>query len=286
MFKKLFSKCIKIIRGNLISFYLKILLSLRSINLKLVYRIWFIGINEAHPIYNIFYPRIIQNYLVQIKDQIIFCDIGANNGYISNVLLKKIPKLHVIAFEPLQSKKTIFKEMERKYDNFIYKDLALGDKIEEQEFFEYSNDAHSSFIPVDIENNTLGLKLTNKYKIKVSTLDHETGSINKKLFLKIDSQGYEKKILDGCANLFEKNLIVGVIIELQIRNIENQQDFTDFLELSNFFKSKDFFLSDIQNGYRTNGVLQEFDALFLPKSEIDKITNKKNDGKLYIFPES
>ena len=215
----------------LVAIYIKIKILSRVINLKLFFKVLFKGVNEAHPVYRFFYKRIINDHISVLKDKIIFCDIGANNGYVSKRLLESFPKLEVIAFEPLKSKFTNFEYLKKKYQNFSSRNIALGSKNEEKVFYVYDNDAHSSFVPINQEENTLNLKKVDEYKIKISRLDEEIEYSDKKIFIKIDSQGYEKKILQGSEGLLKKNAIIAIIIELQIRNIEGVDDFSDFIEI-------------------------------------------------------
>ena len=228
------------------------------------------GVLETHPVHRYFLPRIAKNILHPIQNKIIFCDIGCNRGVFSKRILEYLPDIEIIGFEPQLSNHKYLDRLSNN-KNFSYRKVGLGDKIEKRLFSEYGNDGLSSFAELD-ENYSYGSHLLGQNKVKeyhasISTLDHEFLDSVKKLFLKIDVQGYELNVLKGSQKLFEKGQVNGIIIELMTIQKYNTGGSTNWKNLLDYLDKKGFILSDFISGYREpSGIMTEFDALFLNKS--------------------
>ena len=164
--------------------------------------------------------------LIKKKDPIIF-DVGANKGQ-SIERCKKIfrnPTIH--SFEPSSNEVNILKEKYHNDKNLILNNFGVGEKEETLEFNVNVDSSHSSFrglIPnttwlkerskqADINSNNYTSK---KVSTKIITLDeyvkkHNIENID---ILKIDTQGFEDKVLIGAQNLINENRIKFIQLEL------------------------------------------------------------------------
>jgi FkbM family methyltransferase len=139
-------------------------------------------------------------------------DIGANNGYFTNLLLKVSKK--VISFEPI----TYLYQLNLKLfinKNVTFYNLALGDKESYGKInIPRDNDPESSLINK--------FKNSDIQKVKISTGDKILQ--NKKIdFIKIDVEGYELFVLKGLKKVIKKDLPI-FLIEIEKRHNKNFKD--------------------------------------------------------------
>jgi FkbM family methyltransferase len=140
----------------------------------------------------------------------IVLDIGANVGQFSQQIREDIGYTKkIISFEPLSSAFKILKEKSKNDINWDVFNFALGD-VEEEQTINISNNSDSSSIlemlPSHLENAP-DSKFIAQETVKVKRLDTIINGIcsrSNKIFMKIDTQGYEKKVLDGAKNTLKK----------------------------------------------------------------------------------
>ena len=147
-----------------------------------------------------------------LKDGDIAIDVGANIGLHTLLMSSLIGENgKVIAFEPGNES---FKELTQNvilnnFHNVDLKNKALGGsknkklKFNDSEF----DSGHSSVVP-EIESNE-----SDSREITVNTLDSYIYKYKKIKVVKIDVEGYEKHILNGCKKLLENNKVRYWIVE-------------------------------------------------------------------------
>ena len=165
--------------------------------------------------------------LVIKKSEPVIFDVGANVGQ-SIKRYKKIfenPILH--SFEPSIDAVNILKEKYKNEKDLFVINSAVGEKDENLEFNINASNTHSSFKKL-IPNTTWIKKrsktanvdsneyTTKKVSTKIITLDDyvKKNNINNIDILKIDTQGYEDKVLLGAKNLITNNKIKLIQLEL------------------------------------------------------------------------
>ena len=165
--------------------------------------------------------------LVIKKSEPVIFDVGANVGQ-SIKRYKKIfenPILH--SFEPSIDAVNILKEKYKNEKDLFVINSAVGEKDENLEFNINASTTHSSFkklIPnttwikkrSKAENIDSNQYTTKKVSTKIITLDDyvKKNNINNIDVLKIDTQGYEDKVLLGAKNLIMNNKIKLIQLEL------------------------------------------------------------------------
>ena len=94
-----------------------------------------------------------------------------------------------------------------------------------------------------------------------------------KFLLKIDTQGFEKEVLDGDQNLIKKNIIDVIVIELMTINKYINSD--SFIDIMQMLHSHDYIIFDIHPSYKEKnneftgnyeGHLTEFDVVYVLNS--------------------
>tara|TARA_A100001015_G_scaffold246870_1_gene283467 strand:+ start:80 stop:868 length:789 start_codon:yes stop_codon:yes gene_type:complete len=196
--------------------------------------------------------------LIKKKNPIIF-DVGANKGQ-SIKRYKKIfksPTIH--SFEPDTNEVNILKEKYHNDKNLILNNFGVGEKEDTLEFNVNIDSSHSSFrelIPkttwlkerskqADIisENYT-----SKKVNTKIITLDDyvKKNNIESIDILKIDTQGFEDKVLIGAQNLIKDNRIK--LIQLELIFSEIYQSPLQIYDVEKTLIPKNYKLFSISNG--------------------------------------
>ena len=165
--------------------------------------------------------------LIIKKSEPVIFDVGANEGQ-SIRRYKKIfenPILH--SFEPGNDAVNILKEKYKNEKDLFVINSAVGEKDGDLDFYITVDTSHSSFKKL-LPNSTWIKKrsktqnvdknkyTTEKVSTKIIALDDyvKKNNINNIDVLKIDTQGYEDKVLLGAKNLIMNNKIKLIELEL------------------------------------------------------------------------
>jgi len=144
-------------------------------------------------------------------------DVGANTGQFVRELRARGYKNDVISFEPAREPFAQLAEAARRDPKWEVRNVALGSVSGEAVINIAANSVYSSFrdqTPVacafDKKSTTVRTE-----RVEVTTLDAALqGKQNRRIFLKIDTQGYEHEILAGAsASLL---FILGILLEVPI----------------------------------------------------------------------
>jgi len=128
------------------------------------------------------------------------CDIGANSGIFS-IIAKVMGCKNVIAFEPLNSNLIkLKKNISINNLDIQIKDLAVGAKKGEFDFFYGTDYEHNYSASLDVNFVSNLYKNISRQKVKVISLD-ELNELNEIDLYKIDTEGSEINALVGMQNL-------------------------------------------------------------------------------------
>lgn len=207
------------------------------------------------------FDEILKKYLP--KKPVIF-DVGANQGQSIERFNKifKDPVIH--AFEPIDFE---FKNLIKKYSrnkNIILNNFALGSEDSSQKLNITAKTGNSSFNKIRTGTEWLK-KRSEQYHtsedgyvlksqdVKIKKLDQYSISnqINKIDLLKIDTQGYEDKVLEGSLKMIKENNISIVLTEVIFDNVYN--NYLSFSDIEKFL---------IPENYRMVGINLSNNNLF------------------------
>ena len=193
-------------------------------------------------------------------------DVGANTGGFAKSLRSLGYKNHIVSFEPVKNSHDIL-ENNSKFDKkwLIHKRCAIGEKNKNIFINLSENSSVSSILSFNRSKYIDKKKLffIDKELTKQITLDScfAKYSKNKKnIFLKIDVQGYEDKVLMGLKKSLKK--IDMIQIELSNHEIYKKQKLSDYF--FNFFYKRQFILSSVVPVFfdKSGKNLLQFDAVF------------------------
>ena len=197
-------------------------------------------------------------------------DVGANIGQFANAIRQAGFKGRIISFEPQSEAHVKLKAFAANSSNWtVFERCAVGSTPGETEINLSQNSFSSSIL--DIEklhtSNAPGSKYSGKEKVDVITLDQckaipKSGNI----FLKVDTQGFEKYVLDGAKILLDR--LVGVQLETSLAELYKGQ--TSFIELLTFMDGRGYDIWSINRGFdqRETGQLFQADVTFKRRQKL------------------
>jgi FkbM family methyltransferase len=144
-------------------------------------------------------------------------DVGANIGQTVSALSSVFNKPKIYAFEPAAES---FAELKQRYGgaNVTCFNLGLGNSPGVMQLNVLSNSCLNSLLNLDPspENRFRRVEVKGRQEVLITTYDEFTRkhSIGRVDLLKIDTQGYDLKVLEGAANAFSNRMIDFVIVEI------------------------------------------------------------------------
>ena len=212
---------------------------------------------------------IIKKILRRRKINII--DIGANKGQTIERFKKIFSEAKIYAFEPTKNLAEKLDKIYMEDENVKIFNKAVGDKNGKNNFFNYSNNELNSLYEI----KDLNFKSYVKTKCEVISLDKFCldNNIEKIDILKIDTQGNEKKILEGAKKSLKKGVFQ--IIELEIILGEYYNIKNSFLDIEkNLIKNNYRLLAtDRLINFFSNKYMY-FNAIYIKQSLYKKLIKK------------
>jgi len=196
-------------------------------------------------------------------------DIGANKGQYALNMRELGYCNKIISFEPL---KEAFKELKNaavKDEKWIVNNYALGSENSTSVINVAGNSYSSSILtmlPKHIESAPES-RFVGQEEIEIKKLDSIFSLFcdNKNsVMIKIDTQGYEKNVIDGAL----ESLKTIRIIQLEMSIIPLYEKEMLFDEMIKYLDNKGFSLFSLENGFSdlTTGQLLQVDGIFINRS--------------------
>ena len=181
-------------------------------------------------------------YKKEIKESPIIFDVGANRGQSIERFRRNFPNCVIHCFEPLEQEFEILKKKYSDDKNIHLNNFALGEKEEFKIFYTTVKSENSSFNKLNLNTNWIKIRSkqykTNQDKfildeknVKIKKLDDYCAdySINSIDILKLDTSGFEHKILLGAKNMIKQNSIHAIETEFMFDNVyETKTSFYEF----------------------------------------------------------
>jgi FkbM family methyltransferase len=193
-------------------------------------------------------------------------DVGASVGQYARELRRFGYMGPIASFEPLQTPFTTLSAAASTDPIWSVHNLALGDKESVEEINVSANSDSSSILPMLDAHTEAAPQATyvGTEVIRVDTLDHVWDARFEgfqRPFLKLDTQGYERQVLDGALSVMDR--LVGIQIELSFRML--YADSMLYTEASTRLQDAGLTLVNIEPGFadaRTGELLQA-DGIFM-----------------------
>ena len=234
-------------------------------------------------------------------------DIGANDGQSIRRFKKIFNVCKITSFEPTPIQFNNIKERYKDDEDVSVYNYGISNKEEILKFHSYEFSLINSFIPADnksklIKSRILSrksneLNFENIIEVKTKSLDKFCleKSIKTIDILKIDTQGFEDKVLNGCEDLLKKQKIN--IIEVELILGFGYSKTLSFYDIEKYLRKYDYRLISINNsGNVISTSNYVIDLLYVHQSSYEKIkelhyknknikdvTNKTNTNNPFTY---
>jgi FkbM family methyltransferase len=193
-------------------------------------------------------------------------DVGANTGQFAQQLRRDIGyKKRILSFEPLSSAFELLRVNAKCDSDWEIFNFALGDNNVKQEINIAGNSQSSSLLDMlpSHENLEPESRYIGREVIEIKTLDSiftELCKPGKSIYLKIDTQGFESKVLSGA----EKSLKHINLLQMEMSLVPLYKDELLFNEMCTLMSKKGFSLIAIETGFSdpVSGQLLQVDGIF------------------------
>lgn len=185
-------------------------------------------------------------------------DVGANSGQFAQQLIESGYGGEIVSFDPLSSAFGKLSEAAQKHSNWHAVHCALGHEEGSAEINVAGNSWSSSLLamlPAHVKSAPHSAYVT-KETIQIRTLDAlypSYSSIDSRAFLKIDTQGYTMKVLEGGNHTLEA--IQGLQVEMSLVPLYDGEPLIG--EMVSFLQNKGFTLVFVVPGFIDNSTGQQ-----------------------------
>jgi FkbM family methyltransferase len=190
-------------------------------------------------------------------------DVGANRGQFALVARKIFPKAKIQSFEPLAEPVQVFKRIFEQDPNTTIYPFAIGPTKMTSTIHITNDDDSSSMLPITKMQSGMfpGAAEKEIRQVMVYPLSEliDPASIPFASLLKIDVQGYELDVLQGCEDILEK--FSYLYVECSFIELYEGQALAH--QIIAWLQERGFILSSIHNlFYGKNGMAIQGDFLF------------------------
>jgi FkbM family methyltransferase len=199
----------------------------------------------------------------------VLLDVGANMGQYGLSARQTGFENKIVSFEPLpEAHKTLVENSRNDVHWIVHERCAVGSTIGSTEINISKNSYSSSLLPMLAAHSNAAPDsiYISKETTKIITIDSVYNRYcknNERVFLKIDTQGFEKHVLDGAKDSL--GYIKGVQLELSIIPLYESQELYEYF--FQFFKDHAFVLWSLIPGFThpSTGRMLQFDAVFVAR---------------------
>lgn len=195
-------------------------------------------------------------------------DVGANVGQFSESLLDYGYKGRVVSFEPTSQAHKIVSDKAARFQNWtVAEQCAIGDfdgnidiNVADNTVFSSIKSIHSEYSDYNGESKIVD---TERVKIfKLDSLKEKYFDSDSRIFIKIDTQGFEQEVLKGAKELLKT--AKGIKIEAPLMTIYNEVNW-GIVEMLNFFSSLNFRCISISEVgvNKQSGIVYEVDMILI-----------------------
>ncbi|MBS1788523.1 MAG: FkbM family methyltransferase [Acidobacteria bacterium] len=193
-------------------------------------------------------------------------DIGANTGQFAAHVSRIFPEAILFCFEPLAEPFTDLQRWaETQSGRVRVFNTALGAETGEAAMYRHvEHSASSSLLATTAVCNQLypQTRAQDSVRIRLITLDAalDGQTLRPEILLKLDTQGYERQVIQGAANTLQKTR--AVIIEINLLKLYDQQpSFIELVEMLDQFGFR--YAGNLEQTCSPTGEVVYVDAVFL-----------------------
>lgn len=208
--------------------------------------------------------------LVKIASELnidLILDVGANTGQFARKIIKQGYNGNIISFEPLSSAYPILlKNAETSSQWQVFERCAIGDTDGKIEINISMNSYSSSILEVRHEHLKAApsAAIIGKETVSIKKLDTIANAFDshKNILLKVDTQGFEKNVLDGASELVQNKI---KLLQLEMSLLPLYESILPFDKMLSYLEAKGFKPLFFSTGYidRITDELQQVEGYFI-----------------------
>jgi len=202
----------------------------------------------------------ISHYLSSFKIDCVF-DVGANKGQFATGIRQGGYTGRIESFEPLSDALSVLRTASAQDGNWNVNPFAMGNQACSQEINISANQHSSSFLDFDdaMDNTHIETDYVGTETVKIETLDNVYEDIRanaERVYLKIDTQGFERSVIEGG----HKSLEHINLVQMELSLIANYKGESLIEEMISIMRSQNFSPWWILDGFRNSKTLQLYQA--------------------------
>lgn len=193
-------------------------------------------------------------------------DIGANTGQYALNMRQLGYDEKIISFEPLEDAFQVLEDISSNDKNWIINKYALGNEDIDSYINVAGNSQSSSILEMLPEHikSAPKSKYIAKQEIQIKKVDSIFDNFYKEgdhIMMKIDTQGYEKNVIDGA----EKSLDKIRVIQLEMSIVPLYENELLFVDMIKYLGNRGFQLYSLESGFtdQSTGKLLQVDGIFV-----------------------
>jgi FkbM family methyltransferase len=192
----------------------------------------------------------------------VLVDVGACHGEFAAQCRALGYNGPIVSFEPAASAVAVL-ERRAAYDSrWIVRRVALGDEVGEAELHVGADPQLNSLLRPDARAAAVfaGLQADDVERVPVARLDavlEDVAPGAQRVFLKVDAQGYDLRVLEGAVNVLER--VVAIHVELSIQPV--YEGSPDYLTVLGWLRERGFEPAGIVSRATLGPLLAEADCL-------------------------
>ncbi len=208
---------------------------------------------------------LLRTELAHTSNTMIF-DVGANVGSASVKYRQMFPGATIHAFEPHPQAFAQLRQAFSNDSNVFVNNCGVGDRPGQLRFNMSSDIGSSSFLEISPTSpyiRGIGLSMVGAKEVEVTTIDsycqsHGIGHID---FLKLDVQGFERKVLEGATGMLARHAIGAIQTEIVFRDFYKSS--SSFFEIEQCLQAHGYTLRCIYDIYPAEGAqIFQCDAIY------------------------
>ena len=208
------------------------------------------------------------NYLRQFEIDCVL-DVGANVGQYGGSLRKMGYQNRIESFEPMSSAFSVLSGTAQSDTNWNLHDYALGNEDSSAELNLSANGPSSSFLELsdNVKDTGVDLDYVGSESVQIRKLDsvfqEVAGSANN-VFLKIDTQGFERSVIEGA----EKTLKNIRAVQMEVALVAHYEGEALIEEMLGMMREQGFDPWWVYHGFRHHATFQmiQVDLFFVRRN--------------------
>lgn len=194
-------------------------------------------------------------------------DIGANEGQYGEKVMQTLPNIRMLSFEPLSAPYSRLNMAAKRYARWaVAERCAIGDQDGTIEINISNNSVSSSILSMESAHSNAepNSRYIGREQVVIKRLDTILPKYIKgdeRIYLKIDTQGYEKNVVTGAKGIL--SFITAIQLELSLVELYSGQPLA--FEMIEYMRSLGFVPFAFSNVFsnQTTGELLQIDAFFV-----------------------